>query len=133
MANEWTVVELFGVNNGGTQIRYTIADGLSVSKGTLLGLADERAAVAQAVLIRPAGVAAEEHIANKGITSISLWQNGVFRVIASGAILIGDSLIAGGVGEPNVVTSSALVHEWTGMKALDAVSTDGEMSVRLNL
>jgi hypothetical protein len=39
------------------------------------------------------GVAAEEHIANKGIVSISVWTDGLFDVTASGALTLGQPVV----------------------------------------
>ena len=42
--HELVPVELYGANNDGEPRRYTIADGVTVSKGTLLALIDPRVA-----------------------------------------------------------------------------------------
>lgn len=90
MSNEWTKVELFGQNNDGQKIRFTIADGLAVSKGQLLALVDPRTASAALVTSTVfAGVAAEDHLPNTGITDIAVWTQGVFNAVASAAITIG--------------------------------------------
>ena len=83
MANEWVKVELYGANNEGQIVRYTIADGTSVSKGALLCLSDERTAIAAANWTPVAGVAAEEHVANQGVTSIGCYTQGIFEAVAS--------------------------------------------------
>ena len=131
MANELVKVELFGVNNGGDKIRWTIADGASVSQGTLLTATDPRTAISATAKTIMAGVAAEEHVADKGDTSVPVWQNGVFRFVASGSITVGDSLVPGGA--VNKMTSAAIQTSWTGAKSMDTLS-DGETgSARFNL
>ena len=137
MANEWTVVERFGANNDGQQVRFTIADGASVSKGTLMELTDPFTATAGGATGIPtpyAGVAAEEHIANKGITSISLWTQGVFNVKASGAIVIG-SFVSG--AENNNVTASSGLIVASGANVIgwarEAPGDGDNFNVRLNL
>ena len=85
MANEWVKVELYGANNDGNPIRFTVLDGKSISKGQLLELADARTASGSLVDTAVyAGVASEEKIAGDGTTSISVWTDGtpVIPIIA---------------------------------------------------
>lgn len=94
MANEWIPIELYGSNNDGGKRRVTIADGVSVSKGSVLQLLDPRTASgAHKYAVPIAGVAAEEHIANQGVTEISVWTDGIFDVKVSGASSIGDPFV----------------------------------------
>jgi len=142
MGEEWVKVELYGANNDGSPRRYTIADNASVSKGALLELLDDRT-VSCAIKARApiAGVALEEHLPNKGVTDISCWTDGVFRVVASGTIVIGDPLTAAGIGvaaENNRVMASCATVEVVGtlkshgnMRALDAVTEGTTLSVVL--
>ena len=104
MANEWVKVELLGANRDGEPRRFVIANATSVSKGSLLGLQTPRtidAAYTQALPM--AGVAAEEHPASVGITSISLWTDGIFTVTASDAVVAGEPIIAAAVADKNKV------------------------------
>jgi len=83
----WNKVELYGANRDGEPVRYTIADGAAVSRGTPCQLLDPRTASCGCLASAPlAGVAMEDHKPNKGILSISLWTNGVFDALCSGAI-----------------------------------------------
>ena len=103
MANEWVKIELEGANNDGGVRRYTIADGTSISKGTLLALSDPRTVTASTWnSIRFGGVASEEHLANVGVTTISAWTNGIFTANASGALVAGEAIC----GMNNQVTAS---------------------------
>jgi len=99
MVYEWVPVELYGANNDGSQRRYTITDGVAVSKGTVLALLDPRTAsvavLASAVF---AGVAAEDHLPNIGVTTISAWTDGVFEVTCSAAIAVGNPFTGTGGG-----------------------------------
>lgn len=131
MANEWTKVELYGANNDGNPVRYTIATGASVSKGELLELTDERTVVSATVNGPIAGVASEEHTTSDG-TSISAWTNGLFRAVASGGITVGASLFPAGQNDKNTV-SSAISTSWTGARALDTVTDGQTLTVRLNV
>ncbi len=140
MANEWTIVELYGANNDGEPRRYEIADGLSVSVGQLLALSDPRTAVqATATTVVFAGVALEEHIPNVGVTTISAWTDGIFEAVASGAVTIGTPLT--GVENNNVKditndASGALTTEKLASMigvCLNAVGDTATTQVRLRL
>ena len=111
MANEWTKIELFGANRDGEPRRYTVATGLSVSKGEVLKLSDPRTAIAktEAVTDPIAGVASEEKNAGDGTTSIALWTDGIFEAVASDAITIGHPFIGTTSTEQNQITAAALV------------------------
>jgi len=95
MADEWIPIELYGANNDGGKRRVTIADGVSVSIGALLQLLDPRtASYGHLAKVAIVGVAAEEHIADKKITSIAIWTDGVFDVKVSGAVVLGAPLMS---------------------------------------
>ena len=139
MANEWTKVELYGANNDGTPRRYTIANATSVSKGQLLSLIDPRtvgggAASAAAV----AGVASEDHLANQGITSISVWTDGIFEAVAYDAIGVGAGIMAAGGGNKVLaldVASAASIQFGTGCfgYSLEAAEAAETVNVRLQV
>ena len=81
MANEAVIIELF---NGGRPIRYTCANGTGIEKGTLmeLTLAADRTVTAFANNASACvGVAAEEKVANSGITEISVYTDGIFDIL----------------------------------------------------
>ena len=138
MVNEWVKVELYGQNGDGQQRRYTIADAASVSKGTLLALSDPRTAAAStgATLVF-AGVAAESHSPNIGVTTISAWTQGVFEAAASLAIGIGTPITGNTtkatdlnyVAAASVLMSGASVIGY----ALEDATTAETINVRLNL
>jgi len=95
MANEITKVELLGQNNDGNPLRFTVASGTAISKGTLLAMTDPRTAIAhssegQAI----AGIAAMDKSSTDGSTSISVWTNWIFEVKCSGTITVGQGVIA---------------------------------------
>lgn len=144
MANEWVPVELYGANNDGGKRRVTIADGVSVSVGALLQLLDPRtASYSHLAKVAIAGVAAEEHVANKGITEISIWTDGIFEVAVSGAVTLGKALISSlqdnqlqAISAVDVA-SATLVGELTGAfipaHALETGTGAEVINVRLNL
>lgn len=139
MANEWTKVDLYGANNDGNPIRFEIGDGDSVSKGQLLALRDER--IASAALVGDtvyAGVAAEDHLPNVGVTSISVWTDGIFNAFTSGAIILGrwfTGAEANEIKQINNVTASGAVMENMGAAILGTcLATAGDnalVNVRL--
>ena len=103
MADEWIPIELYGPNGDGGKRRVTIADGVSVSVGALLQLLDPRTASGGHLPANPvAGVAAEEHLPNKGVLSISVYTDGLFDVKAENGITLGAPVIAAAVNSNQV-------------------------------
>ena len=85
-----TIIELLG--NAGDPVRYTVADGTSISKGTLLKVADPRTASASTGTGDVfCGIAAADKVANDGSTTLAAYTNGIFDLQASngGAITVG--------------------------------------------
>jgi hypothetical protein len=88
MANEAVKVEL--TNSTGFQRRFTVADSAGIAKGSLLKLTDPRTAAQSDGTGDPiAGIAAMEKVAYDGSTSISVYTDGIFEMLASGAIILG--------------------------------------------
>jgi len=89
MTNEAVKVEL--TNSTGFPRRYTCASGAAITKGTLLKLTDPRTAAASTVAFDPiAGIAAmDKSITNDDSTTITALTDGIFEMVASGAIAIG--------------------------------------------
>jgi hypothetical protein len=84
MANEAVIIELF---NGGRPIRYTVADGATIDKGTLMYLsADPRTIAATAgdgnFFV---GVAATEKDGSDGSTTLAVYTDGIFDMKDAGA------------------------------------------------
>jgi len=105
MANEAEIVELLG--NGGDPIRYTCADGNTIEKGSLLWFLDPRlvSGASNLGLQTPAGVAAQEKVANDGKTSIPVYTNGLFDIVTAtnSTITAGDPVTISGV---NVIATA---------------------------
>ena len=100
-------------------IPFTCADGATIEKGTILKLADPMTASASSAnddIV--AGIAAAEKIANDGITKIPVYRKGIFRVIASGSITVGDSLGSAGDGSLNYVYSNSGTANLSGSKCI---------------
>lgn len=135
MANEWTKVEAYGDNNDGRKIRFAIADNVSVSQGQLCALLDPRTASgATTVSCDTAfcGVAAEEKRAGIGVTDVSIWTDGIFEAVASGAIGIGNP-VSGGCGNlvriAPATASGAGIIGW----ALEAATDAETINIRLKI
>jgi len=85
MANEAVIIELLG--NGGDPVRYTVADGTGIEKGTLMYLsADPRTIAASSADGQCfVGVAASEKVASDGQTTLAVYTHGIFDLTDSGA------------------------------------------------
>ena len=102
MANEATlVIETM------LPIPFVVADGAGIEKGTLLKLTDGMVAVASSGAgDMIAGIAAEEKIASDGKTSLAVYTQGIFRMTADAAIVIGAAVMADGT-DNKIITSAA--------------------------
>lgn len=135
----WTKDEGFGANRDGEPIRVAIANGAAVSRGTPLGLLDPRTASSGCLAAQPlAGVAYEDHKPNDGITSISVWTNGIFSGTASGAITAGHWVKMskeGYISEMMASSSGALAASYAAIfgNSYQTVSDGESVQVRLKL
>src|SRR4030042_5699109 len=94
MTNEAVKVTLLGSNNDGDQIRYTVADGYTISKGTILALSNPMTASSAFTSPVPlCGIASMDKDASDGSTTISAWTNGIFKIYTSGALTAGAPVI----------------------------------------
>ena len=74
-------------------INFTCADGTGIEKGAILALSDPMtAATAAAAIGKVAGICAAEKIANNGQTMVSVYREGIFDMVASGAIVAGEGV-----------------------------------------
>jgi len=137
MANEAVKVELFGANNDGQPVRYTVPDNVNISIGTLLKIVTPRTASAALTNFSPvAGIAAMEKIAGDGSTSISVWTQGVFDITSSLAITQGAPVgVTGGVGTfaNSIITTPTTSGAVTMGYAMDTAGTEDVINVRVNL
>ena len=93
-----TKVEL--TNSTGFPRRYTVASGVAINKGTLLGLQDPRTASGSVTVLMPcAGVANMDKEADDYSTSITAWTDGIFKCECSGAIAAGEPVLIGGADQ----------------------------------
>jgi len=133
MANEATKV--YSSSVAGDIIHdYTVADGTGIEKGTLLKLTDARTAIAHSGAgDKIAGIAAREKVADDGRTQLSVYRKGDFDMVASGAIVVGDPVIA--AAEANMVKASDGSVSGSAVLgyALETASCGETIQVRLDL
>ena len=97
MANEAVIIELLG--NKGDPIRYTVTDGATIEKGTIMELTDPRTVIKISGANKPiAGIAAAEKVANDGATTIAVYTNGIFDLtVGSGkTTVLGNDVVSNG-------------------------------------
>jgi len=135
MADEAIIVELLG--NGGDPVRYTVADGTGIEKGTLMELEDPRTMkkVSGAGVVI-AGIAAAEKVANDGSTTLAVYTNGLFELKcgASGTATLGSMVRS--AGSDNTITVATTLDNETGKvigKALETGSNSEVILVRVLL
>lgn len=94
MAREVTKAELYGNNNDGLPIRFTVADGTAITKGTYMKLSSDPRTILASTGTGDTfmGFAAEDKEASDGQTSIAVWTQGIFECVASGAIILGQKV-----------------------------------------
>lgn len=139
MANEAVVVELYGENGSGDQRSFIVGNLAAVAKGALLKMLDPRTASGALTqkIVAPeivAGIAAMDKTASDGSTRISVWTNGVFDLVASSAIGVGDAV---GITTGNKVEALTALAAASGAYILGyamETASDGErINVRVNL
>ena len=129
MANEAVLVDKMG-----EAINFEVADGVGIKKGSFLSLKDARKASGTIVTAdKCAGIAKREKIAGDGRTQLALYQDGVFRVRASGAIPVGTEVQLSDDGAVNEVTASQEASGATIGRALETAATGENFHMRLRL
>ena len=140
MSNEAVTIELFGEGGSkGRPIRYTCADGASISKGTLLKLTDPRTVSASSAAGEIfAGIAAADKLANDGSTNLAVWTDGIFDLQCNGsAITAGQAVVLSGANliRPVLATDTQLISSCVIIgQALESTSagTAEAINVRIN-
>lgn len=120
-------------------IDFTVADGTGIEKGAALALNDPRTAiVVSAVGAAASGIAAREKIAGDGRTQLSVFVRGIFDMVASGAVAIGNPLAFSGdsnAGDANKVIKAPATVSGLGIigHAFEAASDAETFQVYLNV
>jgi hypothetical protein len=107
MANEAIIIELLG--NLGNVVRYTVADGGAIPKGTLLKINDDRTATASAADNDAfAGIACSEKVASDGQTTIGAYTCGIFGLKDSGTgVAVGNRVSIKAANQVAIVVAGA--------------------------
>jgi hypothetical protein len=93
MANEADIVSLGP--NGGNPIKFTVANNINISKGTILQLLDERTASAASANSEVfAGIAAADKEANDGSTKLAAYTEGIFDLTGGAATITAGMLVS---------------------------------------
>jgi hypothetical protein len=113
---------------------FTVADGASIEKGTLMKLSDPNTVAASdgdADII--AGVLKVEKVASSGITQAAVWTRGVFKATAGGSITVGDALITNAsTGAANELVTAGVNAENIVGRALETASDTHTFLFELN-
>lgn len=130
-------VEAYGANNDGQQIRFTVAAGVDIPKGSLLKFADPRTAsqsTGTADII--AGISKMDKEGDDPSTEISCATQGIYEFTASGSITAGDHVASAAAPTANQIYTSGDVSTATGIiigTALKSVTVGQRVQVRVNL
>lgn len=123
MANEATIIELSGMN----PINFTVADGTSISKGTLCKLSGDHTASASSAADVFAGIAAADKVANDGSTTLALYtpgQGNIFDLTnATSAITLGGICSLSGANLIKQALEAEMVTGAVVGKVLEAAAT----------
>jgi len=132
MANEVTLVREDSV-----AVNMSCADDAGIEKGAILKMTDNMVAVlADGDEDICAGICAGEKIAGNGITSVAVFQEGLFRGTTNAGVTVGDTIsTAASSGESNELdtsTASAVGSKTLGT-AMETASADGEFLFELKI
>ena len=118
----------------GDPIDFTVADGTGIEKGAICKMTDPRTAVlsdGDADIV--AGICAREKIASDGRTQSAMFRSGIFDVVASGSVTVGDAVVtASSTGGSNQVSTAALNAENILGTALETATNGKVFQVELN-
>ena len=133
MADEAVIIELF---DGGRPIRYTVANGTGIAKGTLMELSGDRTIRAHSAVDIPiVGVASAEKVINDGSTTLSVWTDGIFDLTAAAAGVTARGAMCAGSGTANMITvadANDLIQSSDVGQCLEAHGNDEVAAVRIN-
>lgn len=118
----------------GNPIDFTCADGTGIEKGAVLKMTDPRtASLSDGDVDVVAGICAREKIASDGRTQIAVFREGIFDMVASGAIAVGAPVVTwSSSGGSNIVATAAVNAENILGTALETASEGETFQVELN-
>lgn len=124
-----SIIELHGDDNSGDIVRFTVADGTAISKGTLCKFATPRTASAATGTGEAfAGIASTDKEASDGSTNLGFFKKGIFDLQDGGnsGISAGDQVVMSGADLiRKAVTDESLAGAIVGVALEDA--SDGEV------
>ena len=125
-------VELYGENSSGDQRRIACDTSLVASKGTLVNLTDPRTTTGLAVSGGAvSGIVARDKAGDDDAISLSVWTNMVADMMCSGAVTVGNSVIAAGNNQVGNYSSGSLIPPIG--QALETGANKEIINVRLRL
>ena len=99
-------------------IPMTVANGTGIEKGAVLKIADlMTASLADGTNDFVAGIAASEKIASDGKVRLGVYRGGIFKMICSGAVLLG-SPVGTTATYPNHISDISTTNELSGCQTL---------------
>lgn len=109
------IIELLG--NRGNPIRYTVADGAGIPKGTVCKITTPRLAAASGANTDPfAGIAAAEKVKDDGSTTLALYTCGIFDIHDGGEDpTAGIRLRIGGANSVRGASSASQLYNSVGL------------------
>jgi len=116
--------------------RYTVANGIGISKGTILKLITPNTATACAADDDPvAGIAMMEKVANDGSTEISAALDGVWglKVGTAAGFTVGYDVVIKGANQIGPYTTLDNEKGFVLGKALETVASSAVAKIRLNI
>lgn len=120
------IIELLG-NPRGCPIRYTVADGVQIAKGTLLKITDPRTAAAQTGSADAfAGIAAAEKVASDGSTTLAVYTKGLFLIESGAAITAGERVYPATEANKVLKCDATAILKATVGTALETAAGDAE-------
>ena len=126
-----TIIELLGKEKG-RPVRYTVADGVAIPKGTLMKVIEPRTAEATDGDDKPfCGIAATEKVISDGSTTLACYTHGIFKLTnsATTALTAGMRVQIKAANEIDVVDNATLFAE-VGIALQDiAKSADGAVLI----
>ena len=134
MANEAVIIELF---NGGRPIRYTVADGVTIEKGTIMEMTDPRTMKKISAANKPiAGIAAAEKVASDGSTTLAVYTDGIFDMKLGGSAtsVLGSDVVSN--GSDNTIDGFDTLDDELGYvigKSLESGGNSEVVAIRVNL
>lgn len=115
-------------------VQMDVANATAIEKGTICNLSDANLVSGSASSGEPlAGIAAHEKIAGDGRTKISVYKEGQFEMLASGAIPVGSPVQSAGHG--NYVMVAAVTASGASIlgRAMETASTNETITVEVDV